>query len=115
LFGNIDCGEGQAMRLEKRIERLEAALIRESVILRFANGSTREIPGGDDYLLNLTVAVCWGKEDLSPEQQKHVEWIAECVGVTEPGGGRMTEIIRCCLAGPVRRIERDQIIVGEAR
>jgi hypothetical protein len=87
------------MRLEKRIRALEARMLADSVILYFADGSKREICGRADYLLRLFCDACYGG-DLSPGQAAELDLIRHSVAAQEPGGARMTEIIRCFLHGP---------------
>ena len=88
------------MRLEKRIRALEARMLAEPVILHFADGSTREIHGRGDYLLDLFIGSCGGA-DLSPAQAADLELIRQSVSAQEPGGARMTELIRCFQQHPV--------------
>ena len=84
------------MRLEKRIRALEARLITDAVVLYFAGGSTRELRGRGDFLLRLFHGACGGV-DLSPGQAEQLDLIRQSVGAQEPGGARMTEVLRCLL------------------
>jgi hypothetical protein len=84
------------MRLEKRIRALESRLITDPVVLYFADGSTRELRGCGDFLLSLLVGACGGA-DLSPGQAAQLELIRQSVYAQEPGGARMTEVLRCLL------------------
>jgi hypothetical protein len=87
------------MRLEKRIRALEARMLADPVILYFADGSTREIRGHGHFLLGLFNDACGGA-DLSPVQKEQLDLIRRSVSAQEPGGARLTEIIRCFLLGP---------------
>ncbi|MGA2144102.1 MAG: hypothetical protein ABSH49_03975 [Bryobacteraceae bacterium] len=81
------------MKFEKRIRALEARFLGDPVILYFADGSTREICGRGDYLLDLLAGACGGA-DLSPSQAEQLELIRESVAAQEPGGGHMIELLR---------------------
>ena len=82
------------MKLEKRIKALEKRVISNPVVLIFQDGSTREIRGKKYFLLDLFAAS--GKPStLTPVQAAQLESIRKSVGAREPGGGRMTELIRC--------------------
>ena len=86
------------MRFEKRLRRLESETTTDPVILRFADGSTRTISG--DQLLALCPFIDKPSE-ATPLQQKHLNWIANCTGAIETGGGEMIPFIRCVLmTGP---------------
>jgi hypothetical protein len=87
-------------KLEKRLQILEAKLVGGVVVLTFADGSKREIPGHGQYLLKL-IANLSQQEKLSATEREHIEAVCESVGAKEPGGGRMTELIHCFMAGPV--------------
>lgn len=86
------------MRLEKRIRALEAKMFSDPAILYFADGSTKEICGRSDYMLDLLLAAC--RAEVSPAQAAHLDIIRESVSAREPGGGRMIELVRCALRGP---------------
>jgi hypothetical protein len=101
-------GPEKSMKLEKRVQALEARWIADPVMLHFADGSTREIPGSGDYLLNFFIAVC-GEKDLTPGQRKQVEWVRQCVGATQPGGGYMIELLRSFLDGPTECASRARV------
>jgi len=87
------------MRFEKRVRALEARFLADPVILYFADGSTREICGRADYLLRLFCDACYGG-DLSPTQAAHLDLIRRSTAAQEPGGARMTELVRCALSTP---------------
>ena len=87
------------MRVEKRVRALEARYIKDPVVLYFADGSTTELRGHGDFLLRLIAAACSGGE-LKPEQAKLLDLVRRSVGALEPGGARMTEVLRCVLDGP---------------
>jgi hypothetical protein len=88
--------EGRTMKLERRIRALEAKLFTEPLILHFADGSTRTIYGGGDFLMGLFKGV-FGRADLGPGQAAQLDLIRQCVRSEEPGGGRMLELLRCLL------------------
>lgn len=100
------------MRLEKRIRALEARLIKDPVILHFADGSTHEIRGHGDFLLGLFVGVCGGA-DLAPWQAEQLELIRQSVYAEEPGGARMTELLRCFLQLPADGISSPEDDISE--
>jgi hypothetical protein len=87
------------MKFERRVRALEAKLITDPVVLHFADGSTREMRGRGHFLLQLLCGACGGLE-LRPEQAAQLELIRQSVAAQEPGGGRMVEVLRCCLQGP---------------
>lgn len=88
------------MRLDRRIRALEARLITVPVILRFIDGSTRELRGSTDFLLRLFQGACGGA-DLSPVQVEQLDLIHHSICAEEPGGGHMVELIQALLSGPV--------------
>jgi len=88
------------VRVERRVRALEARYIKDPVVLYFADGSTAEICGHGDFLLRLLADTCSGGE-LNPEQAKQLDLVRRSVGAREPGGGRLTEVLRCFLEGPV--------------
>jgi hypothetical protein len=78
---------------------LEARHIKDPVVLYFADGSTAEVRGHGDFMLDLLCAACRG--DATPQQNRQLDLIRQSVGAQEPGGARMTELVRCFLSGPV--------------
>jgi hypothetical protein len=99
------------MRLEKRIRALEARLVSDPVVLQFADGSTKEICGRGDFLLDLFCGACSGS-DLGPAHAAQLELIRQSVGAQEPGGGHMVELIRSLLNSP-RSPEDDERVVEQ--
>jgi hypothetical protein len=89
------------MRFEKRIRALEARMTTDPLVLYFADGSTRELRGPRHFLLSLLVGACGGA-DLSSRQAEQLDLIRQSVSAHEPGGGHMTEVLRCCLNGPAK-------------
>jgi len=73
------------MRFEKRVRRLESESKLDPVILHFADGSTRTIPFSDKHLRDLYRATT-DPSAAMPLLKKHLDWIAECTGMTEPSG-----------------------------
>jgi hypothetical protein len=84
------------MRIETRIRKLEAKMITDPIILHFADGTTRELCCRGTYLLSLMGHVCQG-EDLSPRQAEQLDLVLRSVWAEEPGGARVTEMVRCLL------------------
>ncbi|MGD1092675.1 MAG: hypothetical protein ABSB35_11890 [Bryobacteraceae bacterium] len=87
------------MRLAARLRKLETRVSSEPIVLHFADGSTKEIRGPGDYLLDL-FAGATGGTDLSPRQAEHVDLILRCAHSEEPGGGRMVEVMQALLDSP---------------
>ena len=86
------------MNLRRRIAALERRLISEPTLLLMPDGSTASIPGRSD-LLNLLVVAARGA-NISPEQAAELDLIRRSTGAIEPSGGRLVELIRCCVLGP---------------
>jgi hypothetical protein len=84
------------MRFERRVRALEARMMRDPVILYFADGSTRRLHGPGDFLLRLFQGV-FGKTNVSPGQAAQLDLIRKAVSSKEPGGGRMVELLQCLL------------------
>ena len=97
------------MRVEKRVRALEARYIKDPVVLYFADGSTAEVCGHGDFLLRLLADTCSGGE-LKPEKAKRLDLVRRSVGALEPGGARLTELLRCVLEGSVET--QDSALVG---
>jgi hypothetical protein len=95
----FDCGArgqsngmgGSTMRLEERIQALEAQMLSDPVILHFADGSVRTLTGRRDFLLDLLSGAYGG--DLSTDQAAQLDLIRKCVRAQEPGGGRLVELM----------------------
>ena len=86
------------MNLRRRIAALERRLIVEPVLLMMPDGSTASIPGRSD-LLNLLVVAARGA-NISPEQAAELDLIRRSTTAMQPDGGRLVELIQCCLRGP---------------
>jgi len=86
------------MRLEKRLRALEAKMLANPVILYFADGSKQVIHGPRNFLLDLFVGACGGAE-ITAAQATHLDLIRQSTHAREPGGARMTELIRIFLHG----------------
>jgi hypothetical protein len=84
-------------RLNQRLETLEREFVSEPAILTMPDGSTETIPGGEQ-LVRLLGRVHRG---ATPEQAAHLDMIRRSTGSSEPGGGRMIELIRASLLGPI--------------
>jgi hypothetical protein len=84
------------MKFERRLRQLETKLISEPVILFFADGSTRELRGGGDFVLRLFRGV-FGSANLGPTQNDQLNLIRRCIGSKEPSAGRLVELLHCFL------------------
>jgi hypothetical protein len=100
--------------LRRRVEALEKDLITEPAILTMPDGSTVTIPGGGDYLLRL-LEVATHEESASPEETKHLDLIRCSRDAREPGGGRITEVIRVLLHGPVETSTAEHDVQAHTR
>jgi hypothetical protein len=60
--------------------------------LHFADGSTQELRGPPYFLLDSLHAV--GRADISASQAAQLEAVRKSLWAEEPGGGRLTEVIR---------------------
>jgi hypothetical protein len=80
------------MRLEKRIQALEAQMLSDPVVLHFADGSTESLTGPHYFLLDLLAGASSG--NLSPQQAAQLDRIRKCVFAQEPGGGRIVELMQ---------------------
>ncbi len=85
------------MNLRRRIAALEKRLISEPTLLTMADGSTASIPGYCD-LLNLLVVTAGGA-NISPEQATQLDLIRRSTDAIQADGGRLIELIRCCVVG----------------
>ena len=86
------------MNLRRRIAALERRLISEPTLLIMPNGSAASIPGRSD-LLNLLVVAARGV-NISPEQAALLDLIGRSTDAIQSDGGRLIEVIRCCVLGP---------------
>ena len=74
------------------------------------DGSTASITGSSD-LLNLLVVAARGV-NISPEQATQLDLIRRSTSAIQPDGGRLVELIRCCLLGPHAGAEIPEIPVA---
>ena len=86
------------MNLRRRLAALEKRLISEPILLMMPDNSTASIPGRVD-LLNLLVVAARGV-DIGPEQAERLDLIRRSTSAIQPDGGRLVELIRCCVLGP---------------
>ena len=86
------------MNLRRRIAALERRLMSEPVLLTMPDGRTLSIPGRGDYLLKLLMVAARG-ENTSPEAA-HLDLIRNSTSAIQSDGGRLIEVIRCCVLGP---------------
>ena len=87
------------MNIRRRIEALEKRLLSEPTLLFMPDGRTASIPGRSEYLLKLLGVAARGA-NTSPEQAAQLDLIRRSTGAVEPSGGRLIEVIRCCVRGP---------------
>ena len=87
------------MNLRRRLAALEKRLISEPTLLMMPDGRTARIPGRGEYLLKLFVVAARGA-NVSPEQAAELDMIRRSTDAIEPSGGRLVELIRCCVLGP---------------
>src|SRR5450755_2054384 len=85
------------MRIEGRIRKLEKKMTSSPLILYFADGSAREIRGPKYFLLDL---VCAMNRNPTPTQAEQLELIRSATYADEPGGGRLTELIKALTPAP---------------
>jgi len=97
------------VNLRRRLAALERRLISDPTLLIMPDGSTASIPGHCD-LLNLLVVAARGV-NISPRQAAQLDLIRRSTSATQADGGRLIELIRCCVLGPV---ERECMNLGEA-
>ena len=101
--------EGKAMKIERRIQALEARLTSEATILYFPDGSTGALHKRTrDELLAAVF-----RHSISPRQSEQLDLIRQSVGVWEPRGGHMIDVARIMLAAseggqPVGQSEWDR-------
>ena len=81
------------MSLDKRIRALEAKMSSQPVILFFEDGSTKEIPGRPEFLLQLFLAACRRGQTKS-DQAAWLDLIQRATGAREPSGGHLIERIQ---------------------
>jgi hypothetical protein len=87
------------VNLRRRLAALEKRLISEPTLLMMPDGSTARIPGRGEYLLKLFVVAARGA-NISAEQVAELDLIRRSTDAIEPSGGRLVELIRCCVLGP---------------
>jgi hypothetical protein len=85
--------------LRRRLAALERRLIIEPTLLEMPDGKTARITGRSDSLLQLLV-VASGGANISPEQAAQLDLIRRSTSAIQSDGGRLIEVIRCCLLGP---------------
>jgi len=86
------------LNLRRRLAALERRLISEPTLLIMPDGSTASIPGRSD-LLNLLVVAARGV-NIRPEHAAQLDLIGRSTSAIQPDGGRLVELIRCCVLGP---------------
>lgn len=81
------------MSLDRRIRALEAKMLSEPVILFFEDGSTKEIPGRPELLLQLFLAAC-RRGQTNSDQAEWLDLIQCATRAREPSGGHLIELIQ---------------------
>jgi hypothetical protein len=89
------------MKMRTRLDRLKVKFISEPTILFMPDGKEVSIAGPKDYLLTL-YGLCQQPELATKEQAKQLDLIKRCVFAKEPGASRLTELMHCYFAGPVK-------------
>jgi hypothetical protein len=87
-----------SLNLEKRIATLESRMRPDSVILHFADGSTKEIHGPRGFLVKLFAGLSGGA--LDPQQAEQFELVRRCIRAEEPGGGRLIAMLKALMPAP---------------
>ena len=90
------------MHLRRRLAALERRLIIEPTLLIMADDKIVRITANSDALLQLLVAAA-GAANISSEQAVQLDLIRRSTSAIQPDGGRLVELIRCCLLGPHAR------------
>jgi hypothetical protein len=80
--------------ITRRIAALEAKLIKEPLVLYFADGTVRELPSAQ--FSRLFAAVMRG-ENIDPALAEPLELIRGCIGTREPNGAHLVELVQCIL------------------
>jgi len=83
------------MNFKRRFESLERQLRCEPSTLLFADGSSIEMSGRGDYVMELVNAAVRG------ERTPQIELMARSVRSKEAGGGHLLDLARALLNGPV--------------
>jgi hypothetical protein len=79
------------MNFDRRLRALEARISSELVTLYFQDGSTKEIPGQHEFLLQLFIAACKGQP--SPEQAGWFDLIHRASAM-KPCSGHLIELVQ---------------------
>jgi hypothetical protein len=82
------------MKLKRRLEALERRLVCDPATLFFEDGTSAQLTGRGDYIVDLFVAAVRG------ERSPRIELIARSVRSEEPGGGHLLDLMRALLNGP---------------
>jgi hypothetical protein len=82
------------MKLQRRLEALEAGLITEPTVLRMTDGSIANISGQADRLLQL-FEIAVGGESINPQDAADLDLIRRSTGSRQPDGGHITDLIHC--------------------
>jgi hypothetical protein len=77
--------------LKRRLKAPERGFIIHPIKLQMPDGRTVMRRGSGDYALDLLARACRG--DLTPE----VEFVAQSIASTEPGGGHFVDLARANL------------------
>jgi hypothetical protein len=85
------------MNFKRRLDALERKLVCEPATLFFEDGSSVEIRGRADFILNLFNAAIRGVHS------HEADLIRRSVRSEEPGGAHLIDVVRAVLQGPGTR------------
>ena len=97
------------MNIRRRLAALEDR-VGEPVLLMMPDGSTASIPGRSDHLLKLLTDAAGGA-NINPKHSTQLDLIRRSTGAIESNGGRMIELIQCCLLGPRTHVNESRVSV----
>ena len=99
------------MKIERRIQALEARMTSAPVILYFTDGGAQALRGPRFFMARLFMAVL--ERNATPYQGEELALIRQSVGSQERSGGHMVDLVRLTLAAmengpPVGQSELDR-------
>ena len=84
------------MKLTRRVQALESTILRDAIVLHFADGSMRALRGPRYFMLRILKAV-GDAEGATAWELEQLELIRRCVSAREPGGAHMVELVKVML------------------
>jgi hypothetical protein len=84
------------MKLTRRVQALESTILRDPIVLHFADGSTCALRGPRYFMLRILKAV-GDAEGATAWELEQLELIRRCVSAREPGGAHMVELVKVML------------------